>query len=254
MTIYDSERLAAAYAFHRPPVHQHVIRAARARLDALGCRHAARALDLGCGAGLSTAALEPIARVRVGIEPVRTMLRHRAKVAPGSHFVAGAAERLPFPARVFDLVAAAGVLNYADRASALLEIARVLTDRGVLLVYDFSGGRRLRQDERLDQWYRAFETRYAYPPGYPMDVERLDYEGAGLRLAGYQDLQVEIPMTFDAYVAYAMSETNVEQAIAAGASEPAIHGWCRATLGPIFEGGPRSVIFDAYAAYITRRT
>ncbi|MEU0557189.1 hypothetical protein [Dactylosporangium sp. NPDC006015] len=50
-SVYDSERLAAAYAFDRPPVHQQILRSAR--LD----RRARRALDVGRGAGLSTAAL-----------------------------------------------------------------------------------------------------------------------------------------------------------------------------------------------------
>jgi predicted TPR repeat methyltransferase len=50
-SVYDSERLAAGYAFDRPPVHEQILRSAR--LD----RQADQALDVGCGAGLSTAAL-----------------------------------------------------------------------------------------------------------------------------------------------------------------------------------------------------
>ena len=59
-SVYDSERLAAAYAFDRPPVHQHILRSARLP------RQANRALDVGCGAGLSTAALAPWRRWRGG--------------------------------------------------------------------------------------------------------------------------------------------------------------------------------------------
>jgi ubiquinone/menaquinone biosynthesis C-methylase UbiE len=39
-------------------------------------------------------------------------------------------ERLPFPAGMFDLVTAAGSLNYADVPAALTEIARVLARTG----------------------------------------------------------------------------------------------------------------------------
>ena len=85
-----------------------------------------------------------------------------------------------------------------------------------------------------------------------MDVKALDYDRAGLRLAGYEALEVEIPMTLDAYLAYAMSETNVEQAVATGTPEAEIDGWCRATLGPIFSRQPQNVLFDAYAAYVSR--
>ena len=52
-SVYGSERLAAAYASDRPPVHQHMLRSARL------ARQADQALDIGCGAGLSTAALAP---------------------------------------------------------------------------------------------------------------------------------------------------------------------------------------------------
>ena len=60
-SVYDSERLAAGYAFDRPPVHEQILRSARLT------RHADRALDVGCGAGLSTAALAPLARQAVGL-------------------------------------------------------------------------------------------------------------------------------------------------------------------------------------------
>jgi len=104
-SIYDSPRLAAQYAHDRPPVHPHIIRAIGEHLR-LGAR-VGRALDIGCGAGLSTAALEPLAETVVGIEPVRVMLTHRHAVAPHALFLVGQAERLPFPAGAFDLMTAA---------------------------------------------------------------------------------------------------------------------------------------------------
>jgi SAM-dependent methyltransferase len=79
-TVYDSPRMAAGYAFDRPPVHQHVVRAIGEHLRLT--HRVTRALDIGCGAGLSTAALEPLARFVVGLEPVPTMLIHRRTVAP----------------------------------------------------------------------------------------------------------------------------------------------------------------------------
>ncbi|HEY6495509.1 MAG TPA: hypothetical protein VIZ43_19700, partial [Trebonia sp.] len=59
-SVYENERLAAGYAFDRPPVHDQVLRSARLTAPA------ARALDVGCGAGLSTAALIPLARQVIG--------------------------------------------------------------------------------------------------------------------------------------------------------------------------------------------
>jgi ubiquinone/menaquinone biosynthesis C-methylase UbiE len=130
-SVYDSERLAVAYAFDRPSVHGEFVRSAGLT------RHADRALDVGCGAGLSTAALVPLARHVVGLKPIPAMLTHRGTVAPQARFVIAEAERLPFADASFDLVAAAGSLNYADLPSAFGEVARVLTRDGTFLLYDF---------------------------------------------------------------------------------------------------------------------
>ena len=62
-------------------------------------RQADQALDVGCGAGLSTTALAPLARQVTGLEPVPAMLAHWRIVAPQARFVIGRAERLPFAAR-----------------------------------------------------------------------------------------------------------------------------------------------------------
>lgn len=250
--IYASARMAAGYAFSRPAVHPRIIeRIARDRhID----RRVARALDIGCGAGLSTAALETVAERVVGLEPERGMLAHRREVAPRASFVVARAERLPFAAGSFDLVTAAGSLNYVDLDAFLPELARVMTAGGLMVVYDFSAGRRLRGDGALDAWYAEFERRYPPKPGYAMDVGAIPFERAGLRLEAIESFEVAVPMTLGAYVRYAMSETGVELAVGRGMPEAEIEAWCTATLAGILRGEPRDVLFDAYVAYVVRTT
>ncbi|MBP1635102.1 MAG: methyltransferase protein [Acidobacteria bacterium] len=248
--LYHSARVAAGYARSRPPVHDRIIEAVAQRFEELGIERAGRALDIGCGAGLSTAALVPLAARAVGLEPAREMLTHRAEVAPVAAFVVGRAEELPFRDGVFDLLTAAGALNYTDLPRVLPEAARVLNDEGVFLIYDFSSGRRLAGDARLDLWFTTFERRYPFPPGYELDVKSLDFGAAGLRLVRFEPLQVAVPMDASAYLAYAMSEMNVEQAVAAGIAEAGIASWCEAGLHDIFAAGPRDVLFDGYVAYV----
>ncbi|MFO7695037.1 MAG: methyltransferase domain-containing protein [Vicinamibacterales bacterium] len=251
-SVYESPRMAAGYAFSRPAVHPHIIRRVR---EALGPgAPVARALDLGCGAGLSTAALAPFARCVVGLEPAVAMLAHRHAVAPGASFVVARAEQLPFAAGAFDIVTAAGALNYVDLGTCLPDVARVLTGRGVMVVYDFSAGKRLRDDDRLDAWYTEFERRYPPEPGYEMDVRTLPHAEAGLRLASYAEFEVAVPMTRQAYVAYVMSETGVELAVARGVREADIERWCAASLAAILNDRPRDVLFDAYIACVRRRS
>jgi SAM-dependent methyltransferase len=246
-SVYDSERLAAAYAFDRPPIHEQILRSAR--LD----RQADRALDVGCGAGLSTAALAPLARQVIGLEPIPTMLAHRRTVAPHARFVIGQAERLPFAAGSFDLVTAAGSLNYADLPSALAEIARVLTRDGTFLLYDFSVGRRSVSGDELAGWFASFEQRFPWPPGWQLfDVRELPLVAYGLRLLDYADVEIRLPMTFDAYLRYMLSEVNVDNAVARGAySAEEARDWCQETLKAVFADGEVTVVIPGYVAGLT---
>jgi hypothetical protein len=83
-----------------------------------------------------------------------------------------------------------------------------------------------------------------------MDVRGLRFDRVGMRVTDYQELEAAIPMSGEAYLAYALSETNVELALLRGEHEEAIASWCRAGLSEIFAAGERPVLFDAYWAYI----
>ena len=250
--LYQSARIAAGYAFGRPAVHERILERVREHLQLTS--RVRRALDVGCGAGRSTAALGALAREVVGIDPSPAMLAHRRAVAPRARFAVAAAERLPFTADAFEVITAAGSINYADLELALPEITRTLTRRGTFVVYDFSAGRRMTDTGRLEQWYAEFEERYPDAPGYALDVRAIPFERFGLFLEKYDGLELHVPMSFEAYVAYALSETRIERALTNSANEDRIRQWCRDTLTGVFEGGRRDVIFDAYAAYIRRRS
>lgn len=256
-SVYASTRLARLYAYSRPPVHTEVVALVERQLRVSGWPPpdvtTARALDLGCGAGLSTAALTPLAAWSVGIEPMVAMLAHRRHVAPNARFLAGRAEQLPFASGAFDLMTAAGALNYADLDRFLPEAARVLSAHGALVVYDFSSGRTLPGDGRLDHWFGAFERRYPFPPGYALDVRTIPFADAGLRLSTYREFEVSVRMTLEAYLAYAMSETNVEAAIRAGTPETDIATWCRSTLSLFFPDAGAEVHFQGYFAIVNRQ-
>jgi SAM-dependent methyltransferase len=246
-SVYDSERLATGYAFDRPPVHAQILKAARLR------GRARRALDVGCGAGVSTAALAPLAEHVVGLEPIAVMLAHRRDVAPQAGFVAGSAQGLPFAERSFDLVAAAGSLNYADLPSALAEVARVLTRDGIFLLYDFSPGRQSTTGNTLATWFESFEQRFPSPPGWqPVIVHDLPLTSSGLRLDDYTGIDVALPMTFDAYLRYVVSEVNVDSALSRGVySAEEARDWCRRTLRHVFGDGDLTVVFRGYLAVLT---
>ena len=71
----------------------------------------------------------------------------------------------------------------------------------------------------------------------------------GLRLVDYADVAIKLPMTFDAYVRYMLSETNVDDAIARGVcSAEEARDWCRETLRAVFADGEVTVVIPGYVA------
>src|SRR5437764_773280 len=149
-TSFGTAEMAVGYANSRPAVHPRVMEMAWGDLVARTGRteRFRRALDIGCGAGVSTKALADIAAEAVGMEPAVAMLRW----AKGASFLAGAAEAIPFRAGSFDLITAAGSLNYVELERFFGEAARVLAPEGLILVYDFA--------PPVDAWWSRFYERY----------------------------------------------------------------------------------------------
>ena len=179
---------AEGYAKARPPLHSQIV----GRLSDLP---ATAALDLGCGSGLSTAPLLRFAASVVGVEPAVAMLRWAPRVAPGARFVSARSESLPFRDATFDLITAAGSLNYADPAAAFPELRRVLTPTGTLVVYDFA---------QIDFPYvRPRDGAIALSPEILATVQN------SFRVARSEPLDLPVSMTHSQYLAYLNTELEV---------------------------------------------
>src|SRR5260370_6847624 len=94
--------MAAGYATSRPPVHRRVIEQAFRQLARSGPFQCA--LDIGCGAGVSTKALIDFAGSCIGLEPSEAMLKWAPKIAPSAAFVVGSAEAIPLCCRAVSLI------------------------------------------------------------------------------------------------------------------------------------------------------
>lgn len=241
---YLSARLADAYARHRPPLHAAIwtrVAAASSIEDKV-----ASALDIGCGAGASTAALAGYAQAVTGLDPSEAMLRRAREALPQVRFVQGRADALPFDDAAYTLVAAAGSLNYADPAAALAEIARVLRPLGRFVAYDFSTGHVDAPGEAAS--FRTFEERFASLPGYALDLKTLPDGDHALRLTAWEEFELHVPMSFQAYLDYILGETNVEATIAAGMSESEARTIGTEAFEPLFGDQEREIRFRAVFA------
>jgi SAM-dependent methyltransferase len=240
--------MAGGYATSRPPVHPRVIEQAWRQLGRN--RPFERALDVGCGAGISTRALSGFATSRIGLEPAEAMLQWVSTIAPSAEFVVGAAEAIPLRDRTVDLITAAGALNYANLDLFFPEAARVLMPHGVLMVYDFSPGKSFRNTSSLDEWFTSFHRRYPPPSHEARDISPaiLSELNSGFSVHTQQHFEIAITLTPEFYLDYVMTETNVASAVRSGVPYGQIKSWCAKTLAPVWMGSEQEVLFRGYFA------
>jgi len=175
-----------------------------------------RVLDLGGGTGRFTEVLrEAFGTSIVIVEPSANMIAVAAgkpKEQGGPvHFVRGLAGSLPFTAEVFDVVFVSQVLHHLpDLPAAMVEIRRVVTNRGRLLV-------RQTTRENLDSYfYQRFfpEARAIDEARLPARSDVIDSTGAArLSLVDQTTVRTEVGATGREYVEKVATRTNTDLAM-----------------------------------------
>jgi ubiquinone/menaquinone biosynthesis C-methylase UbiE len=250
--VFGSPEMVQGYTRARPPVHPYVLELVRERLELT--MPLARALDVGCGTGLSTSPLRGIAGFCLGLDPVAAMVHASPARTVGVRFAAARAEALPVRSDSIDIVTAAGSLNFADIGQFFPDAARVLRAEGALIVYDFSVGRRFPDSDALDVWFSEFLRRYPKEQGAAaaLDAETLAAAADDFTLVGAEDFEVVLRMEPSAYRSYLMTETNVAHAIARGEDRAEIRDWLEESLTEVFGDVGREVLFAGYLAHLVR--
>ncbi len=243
---FATAAMAEGYARARPPLHAPIVARAAALLELKPPLDAA--LDLGCGAGLSARPLLRLARKVVAFDVAHVMSVAAGAVASPVLTLTARAESLPFRSASFDLITAAGSLNYTEPAAVFREAARLLKPGGCFVVYDFAQGCVSSSTPALAAWFDLFLSRYPLPPGEALQLDPARIVGlAGDFTVVVCDLfRMPVRMDARAYRAYLMTETNVAAAIRDGTPETEIRRWLRGSLTPIFGRGALEVLFSGY--------
>jgi ubiquinone/menaquinone biosynthesis C-methylase UbiE len=243
---YAADWLAGGYATSRPPIHSHI-------LDRVASHHAVDrvdlALDVGCGAGTSTAALilRGIGNHVLGADPSPAMIRGAKRRVAGASFLLASAEALPVRSDTVGLMTAAGSLNYVDVPAFFTEAKRVLSPQGLLVVYDFASGRCSAECAELDPWYSEMLRRWPKRSKGVQEVSRATFESAPMHLVAHESFTVSIGFELDGYLDYLMTESNVGAAVRSGASLTEIRSSYEAGLRQFFQGS-LPVEFESYYA------
>jgi SAM-dependent methyltransferase len=233
---FATRTIAIRYASARPNLHYHVTPILLERIP-----QPRRALDLGCGTGLSTGALRGFATVVVGVDASNDMLATRTEHT--AHYVLAAAERLPFADRSFDLVTVASAIHWFQR-DAITEVARVLIAVGWVVVYDVWLRAEMADVPQFETWMKG-DGSSRYRP-----VAKHEYDDAALAHAGFErgwetELRREVEMSGDALVEYLMTHSERISAIREGLeTESEQHQFLAEGIAPFYEDVPtRRVAF-----------
>lgn len=249
--LFDHDRVAAGYAAHRPYLHPKVFEAVRRELRLE--RPLGRALDVGCGTGLSTRALLALAREVVGVDGATAML-HRAAPAAGVRYVASTAEALPFRPGSFDLVVACGSIDWVDRERFLPAARELLRTGGILVALDFGDRGRSFAAPALESWYRG-EFQRRYPPTPTPDPMVTSEEARRHGFEGPVDRPFVEPWPFTAsqYADFLMTESGVVAKVEYGAeSAEAVRAWLGAETAAVLGPGTPRLEFGGYIQILTR--
>jgi len=76
---------------------------------------------------------------------------------------------------------------------------------------------------------------------------------SGFQVRNHESFEVSLVLSSGFYLDYMMTETNVASAVRNGVPEHEIRSWCEDTLGPLWGGREREVVFRSYLACMIPR-
>lgn len=211
-----------------------------------------RALDVGCGTGLSTIALKEIAEWVVGVDSSVEMIG-LASLDSNIDYQLAKAEHLPFRDLAFDLVTVSQAIHWFDRVGFLRETRRIMKTEGLLIVYDnyFAGS----DNGAFNVWHQeSYLKRYPSPPRPWAAFAAEDAAQEGFHLVGDEVIRNTISFSHFRLIDYFTTQSNIIAAVEEGnESITETRAWLKENLECFFEGSAkRDFLFKAPIWYLQR--
>lgn len=247
---FDSERIASGYA-NRPWIHKNIMmEAAKEYTDIIPFQNG---LDVGCGAGLSAKALRLICEHVTGTDISEAMI-NVCRTLYNEHdyeFYTASAEETRNHEKKYDIVTAAGMVNWVEKDSFLNRMHEVMTADGLLIVYDFWITDQMIENTAYKDWYQN-QYLAAFPkPPRKENIWQQDEMGEHFHIQKQSVYEVPWKFKLDDFVEFMMIQSNVNVKIESGEKTvPEVREWMTETLCSIFDDMERTLLFEGYCWYI----
>lgn len=249
---FDSGRIAEGY-LKRPWLHKSVME--KVKEDCGMDQPFGNGLDVGCGAGLSTKALKLICDRVTGTDISEAMIEVCQKTykEDGYSFYQAKAEETAIPENQYDIVTAAGVINWVERDKFLKNMSQVMEPGGVLIIYDFWITDQMKDREQYTVWYNEKYLKKFPKPPRKEDV----WKQEDLKEYFVMDKQINYDMFYDftmaEFIDFMMIQSNVNAKIENGEmTECEVRAWMSESLSNIFESQTRTLCFAGYNWYLKK--
>ena len=247
---FDHKRIAEGYA-NRPWLHKSVMLQLQQDLKVGG--NFKNGLDVGCGAGLSTKALKLLCNKVTGTDISKAMIEVCKELYenPAYSFYVAGAEETKIPAEPYDIVTAAGVINWVDKDKFLKNMNCVMASGGLLVIYDFRITDRMVGSDAYTQWYQQEYLKNFPKPPRKENVWTQDNVGENFIIENQITYEMQYEFDRDSFIDFMMIQSNVNVQIETGKkAEAEIRKWMEEMLGPVFGGERRRLIFEGYSWYL----
>ncbi len=251
---FDQKRIAEGYAKDRPFLHPQVFEQMRRDLNFTGIF--SNGLDVGCGAGLSTKALKQVCKKVTGTDISEEMINvcNVLYSEEGYEFFCSGAEKVDAPENTFDIVSAAGVINWIDENDFLTNLQKIMSDNGLLFIYDFWITDRMTDNTEYTEWYQnCYLKEFPKPP-------RKEYRWTQEIMPSYvtierqTDVELSYEFDLDSFIRFMMIQSNVNVQIEKGVrTEDDVRKWFYETLTPLWGEGKQTLMFEGYNWYLRVR-
>lgn len=250
---FNEKRIAEGYAKDRPWLHKAVID--RLKRDLTGEKVFEGGLDIGCGAGLSSKALGLICENVTGIDISEEMIEVCKQLydSPKYHFRVSNADDFKEEKIKFDIVTAAGVINWVNREQFLGSMHGIMNPKGLLLIYDFWITDIMSEIPAYTAWWnKEYLMKFPKPPRNE-EIWRKEQISPYFQIISQKEYQIEHFFDLEAFVRFLLIQSNVNEQIKLQKETPeSANAWLMDSLSPMFAGEERKLQFNAYSWYLER--